>query len=97
MKKVDIVTTASLLAILVLSYFFMLSIGLQNMLASSVFSTFIDAICVIIFLRATLYIMDLVIGLDFKEWLDAASTSDKALYLSVRFLAVAIMLGLVIG
>lgn len=79
------------------AYFLMEAVGLGEMMTSSLAGKFINAVMAIIFLRLTLVILDRVIGFKFSEWVSASSATDKAIYFSARFVAVAIMFGMIIG
>ena len=55
------------------------------------------ALVALAMLRYALKWLDRAIGFNFKDWIANASSSDRAMYLSARIIAVAIVMGCAIS
>lgn len=96
-NKIDLGVVAATLICIIGGYIAMHGMGLQDVLASGILNKIITALMAVIFVRAMLYMFDRVVGFQFKEWLDASSPQDKAIYLSARFIGVCILFGMILG
>ena len=73
------------------------SVGSQEFATDAALRSLMLLLLATISLRVILLGYDLISGISFKAWWIKASPTNKATYLAARILAVAIMIGLILG
>ena len=69
--------------------------GLGDVFLITEFKTATRALVTLLAVFIVLRVFDQLIGFNFKGWLENASAHDTAIYISIRFFAVCLLLGLI--
>lgn len=94
---IDAIVTLMCVAGLYYGWGILTEYGVDQLAATSLIRTIMLVVLLLTILRVTTRAFDMLSGIDFRKWWAESNNSDKALYLSVRFAALAIALAIVLG